>query len=133
VIYFIVKRKETLINLSFIQLEQTGSVISQTLAGLVLDFHAKSGPKSLSVQFLMNAFVFFNVLQFVCIFGMWILKRQRKLQSQQEQHQYRVNERIHEPEIRRGQLFMLASAALVLASWVLFFATAWFRLKGHKS
>ena len=56
------------------QLEQTGSTIFQTLAGLVLDVKSKKPESSASpngddrdMQFLLNAFITMNVLQFIAI------------------------------------------------------------------
>ncbi|RPD62956.1 MFS general substrate transporter [Lentinus tigrinus ALCF2SS1-7] len=69
-------------------LEQTGSTIFQTLAGLALDVKSKKPTeKKLSpidgddrdIQYLLNAFVFFNVLEILAIIGLTHLdKKQRQ-------------------------------------------------------
>lgn len=60
-------------------LEQTGSTIFQTLAGLSLDVKNKGNSKnSASIQRLLNTFVVINVLQFLGILGMFHLDRRQK-------------------------------------------------------
>ncbi|EGO01228.1 hypothetical protein SERLA73DRAFT_167350 [Serpula lacrymans var. lacrymans S7.3] len=58
-------------------LEQTGSTIFQTFAGLALDSNAK--PRNTgSTQLLLNSFVLFNIFQFMSVLGLTYLDRQRK-------------------------------------------------------
>ncbi|KAF7791842.1 hypothetical protein EIP86_002866 [Pleurotus ostreatoroseus] len=68
-------------------LEQTGSTIFQTLAGLALDIKSKkaasesvdtnNGDKK-DIQYLLNAFLILNVMQFVAIVGLARLDRKQK-------------------------------------------------------
>jgi hypothetical protein len=71
------------------QLEQTGSVIMQTLAGLALDTkHQPSPGKNIpdvpsrdglaAIQYLLNAFVLLNVFQFLVLMTLAHLDRRRK-------------------------------------------------------
>ncbi len=70
------------------QLEQTGSTIFQTLAGLALDIKSKKHAEKLlspidgderDIQYLLNAFLILNVLQLAAIVGLARLHhRQRK-------------------------------------------------------
>ncbi|KAI0793483.1 major facilitator superfamily domain-containing protein [Abortiporus biennis] len=97
-------------------LEQTGSTIFQTLAGLELDIKTKK-PKSemlstmasgndKDVQYLLNTFIFLNALQLVGIIGLRYLdkKRKEKDDSDKEPSEVEVNpswEHIDEAEDRR--------------------------------
>ncbi|KAH9946637.1 MFS general substrate transporter [Amylocystis lapponica] len=70
-------------------LEQTGSTIFQTLAGLALDVNSKKSTKAVApigdkrnVQHLLNAFVVFNVLQLVSIIALARLARRRREESE---------------------------------------------------
>ncbi|KAF8642248.1 hypothetical protein AX16_009523 [Volvariella volvacea WC 439] len=60
-------------------LEQTGSTIFQTLAGLALDFHEVKEGKSRhsAIQSLLNTFLLLNVLQLISIVTMAQLQQQR--------------------------------------------------------
>lgn len=68
------------------QLEQTGSTIFQTLAGLALDIKSKKSAESLSpidgddgdVQLLLNAFVILNVFEIIGIIGLSHLHRKQQ-------------------------------------------------------
>ena len=67
------------------QLEQTGSTIFQTLAGLALDIksskHEKLAPAQgdpRDVQYLLNAFVVFNALEILAIVALSRLDRKQK-------------------------------------------------------
>ncbi|KAI5124682.1 hypothetical protein M0805_004290 [Coniferiporia weirii] len=68
-------------------LEQTGSTIFQTFAGLFLDKVKTKAQNegSLSelsaIQRLLGLFLFLNVCQFFAILGLWILDRKRKQQA----------------------------------------------------
>ncbi|KAN0100647.1 Major facilitator superfamily domain containing protein [Tylopilus felleus] len=60
-------------------LENTGSTIFQTLAGLLLDHDTSGhGSKLLNIQYLLYAFLFFNVLQLVSLQGLNYLNRRRR-------------------------------------------------------
>ncbi|KAI0318983.1 major facilitator superfamily domain-containing protein [Amylostereum chailletii] len=66
-------------------LEQTGTVISQTLAGLILDLkktppsgEPPTSPSGSRYQRLLNAFLIVNVLQFVGIIALWYINRRSK-------------------------------------------------------
>ncbi|KAI1797869.1 MFS general substrate transporter [Ganoderma leucocontextum] len=66
-------------------LEQTGSTIFQTLAGLTLDIKKNPSEKGLpinqdedDVQYLLNAFVLFNVLEILAILGLAHLDHREK-------------------------------------------------------
>ncbi|KAM5535449.1 hypothetical protein V8D89_010971 [Ganoderma adspersum] len=66
-------------------LEQTGSTIFQTLAGLTLDIKKKPSGESLpinqdpdDVQYLLNAFVLFNILEILVILGLAHLDHKEK-------------------------------------------------------
>lgn len=72
-------------------MEQTGSTIFQTFAGLFLDkvknndaeVRLEDGPTSkAAVQQLLNLFLFLNVCQFASIVFLWILDRRRKQQAE---------------------------------------------------
>ncbi|KII94372.1 hypothetical protein PLICRDRAFT_36635 [Plicaturopsis crispa FD-325 SS-3] len=63
-------------------LEQTGSTIFQTLAGLALDTKNKENPSSplgdrTAIQYLINAWLVLNVLQFAVIQALHFLERRR--------------------------------------------------------
>ncbi|KAI0067687.1 MFS general substrate transporter [Artomyces pyxidatus] len=70
-------------------LEQTGTVMSQTLAGLILDVKRRS-PNTLdprdpitntedaSIQRLLNTFLLLNTIQLIGIGGLWFLDRRQK-------------------------------------------------------
>jgi len=72
----------------YLQLEQTGTTITQTLSGLWLDFEKeeqksgsiaviseKDGPR---LQWLLNGFLFVNVLHLVAIWGLGYLNGERQ-------------------------------------------------------
>ena len=68
-----------------IQLEQTGSTIFQTVAGLVLDVksgkHDKLAPGQgdpKDVQYLLNAFVILNILEVLAVIALSRLDRKQK-------------------------------------------------------
>ena len=68
------------------QLEQTGTTIFQTFAGLYLDKHSPqqgsspTGPNKATDK-LLQLFLCLNILQFVGIVGLWTLDRRRKRQA----------------------------------------------------
>lgn len=72
-----------------LKLEQTGSVIMQTLAGLALDTRRQSPPGKeipafpsrgslAAIQYLLNAFMLLNVFQFLVLMTLAHLDRRRK-------------------------------------------------------
>jgi hypothetical protein len=72
-----------------LKLEQTGSVIMQTLAGLALDTERQRSPGEVApgipslgglaaIQHLLNTFVVLNVFQFLVLIALAHLDRQRK-------------------------------------------------------
>jgi hypothetical protein len=75
-----------LLILGVTQLEQTGSTIFQTLAGISLDTHKlpkqntvdAMPPNDTSIQYLLNIFVLLNVVQVLGILGLAHLDRSRK-------------------------------------------------------
>ena len=76
-----------------LQLEHTGTTITQTLSGLWLDFEKKEGKTGLltipsekdgpRLQWLLNGFLFVNVLHLAAIWGLGYLN-ERKQNSQKE-------------------------------------------------
>ena len=64
------------------QLEQTGTTISQTLAGLILDAKLRDSPApsigDKRIQHLLNYFLMLNMLQLLGIICLWYLDRQKK-------------------------------------------------------
>lgn len=73
--------------LTYVQLEQTGSTIFQTFAGLFLDRAKKNvqAGNTLSelgaIQRLLGVFLFLNICQFGSILGLWKLDKKRKQQA----------------------------------------------------
>ncbi|KAH7883611.1 major facilitator superfamily domain-containing protein [Phlebopus sp. FC_14] len=66
-------------------LEQTGSTILQTLAGLWLDTPKQrflDGDDAFSIQYLLNAFLLLNILQFISLFALGHVDRRRKGRDQ---------------------------------------------------
>ena len=136
-------------------MEQTGSILVQTLSGILLDAQDKTR-KASSFQHLINAFIFLNTLQAGSI---WLLaylqyKKQsrasRSLMSVASSHGeiYRLSnmsedfetplltgENSRRPrtemvdgkkaENRRGKIIALASLVLIVFAWVLFVGVAW--------
>ncbi|KAG6381197.1 major facilitator superfamily domain-containing protein [Boletus reticuloceps] len=67
------------------QLEHTGSTISQTLAGILLDSEGPGRGSNLpSIQHLLYAFLFFNVLQLVSLKGLSHLDNYRRRRRAQD-------------------------------------------------
>ncbi|KAG6902873.1 hypothetical protein C0995_010042 [Termitomyces sp. Mi166 len=135
-------------------LEQTGSTIFQTLAGLVLDMQKKTDHKAskAALQHFLNVFVAVNGVQLSSVLGLAALQK-KKAQAAIQKRSHSSNEEtqglmsgsevqtsymssgcrnressIGRSEIRRGVMFALLSAILVFIAWFLFLATAWFRL-----
>ncbi len=136
-------------------MEQTGSILVQTLSGILLDAQDRK-PKTNSFQHLINAFIFLNTLQAGSI---WLLaylqyKKQSRashsLMSVAASHGeiYRLSnmsedfetplltgENSRRPrtkvvegkrsEIRRGKVIALTSLVLIVFAWVLFLGVAW--------
>jgi hypothetical protein len=83
-------RMDQMAKVSF-QLEHTGSTITQTVSGLWLDSRSKDSKKGLLVipsedeprlQWLLNAFLFVNLLQLVAVWGLgYLSKKKRKAQE----------------------------------------------------
>ena len=83
----------TVILRPYLQLEQTGTTITQTLSGLWLDFgkeETKSGSVTIisekdgpRLQWLLNGFLFVNVLHLAAIWGLGYLN-ERKQNAQKE-------------------------------------------------
>ena len=101
---------DTLVLKHYLQLEHTGMTIIQTLSGLWLDFEKKKGDDSRSVtvlseqgrsrlQWLLNGFLFVNVLHLIAIRGLAYLN-ERKQKTQKEAAAQ--NEGEEEDEERRG-------------------------------
>ncbi|KAL0951153.1 hypothetical protein HGRIS_007887 [Hohenbuehelia grisea] len=182
-------------------LEQTGSTIFQTMAGLALDMHGKKSPgpapqkpkspigTNSSIQILLNIFLFLNVLQFGSVMALAYLQRLRKrrlgrrmsmshgadasdadtikphlvqeasldessypsgsahdqqplLQGSDSLSHSRYSSQFssslrtrpsrdelrERQEARRGRIFVVISAGMIIFAWVLFMGTAWFRL-----
>ncbi|KAJ3761891.1 major facilitator superfamily domain-containing protein [Lentinula raphanica] len=71
-------------------LEQTGSTIFQTLAGLALDTHAKDPAKGhpkgteSAIQRVLNLFLVLNVLHMLTIVGLAYLQRKKDSEAEQE-------------------------------------------------
>ena len=88
----------------YLQLEHTGTTITQTLAGLWLDSKKKKGKEkglvtALSegdgsrLQWLLNGFLFVNVLHLVAIWGLGYLnKKKQNAQTEAEVQDERDNE-----------------------------------------
>ncbi|KAG5648011.1 hypothetical protein DXG03_007045 [Asterophora parasitica] len=144
------------------QIEQAGSTIFQTVAGLALDTRKRTDPKS-AFQNLLNTFLLLNILQFLSILGLAELHRRKErasgaqkptLESQGSDEEplldpagsssrytdISVGPRAragsiltHSKEARRGIAFALLSLMTIALAWVLFLGTAWFKLgKGNK-
>ena len=82
----------------YLQLEQTGTTITQTLSGLWLDF-GKEGRKSGSItatsekdgprlQWLLNGFLFVNLLHLVAIWGLGYLNEKKQHTPREATVQY---------------------------------------------
>ncbi|TFK77075.1 MFS general substrate transporter [Pluteus cervinus] len=130
-------------------LEQTGSTIFQTLAGLTLDINkppGKEGPVD-AMQILLNMFLFLNVLQFISIAGMAYLQWRREQPTSELSALTPTNDENmpllggltvptvpvmqmaqSRAEVRRGRIFSIVSYTLILIAWVLFMGVAWYRL-----
>ncbi|KAJ7225487.1 major facilitator superfamily domain-containing protein [Mycena pura] len=61
------------------QLEQTGSTIFQTLAGLAMDKAKRDHPEGSSTQEIINAFLLLNVFQMLSILGVAFLQHCREV------------------------------------------------------
>ncbi|KAK0233214.1 major facilitator superfamily domain-containing protein [Armillaria fumosa] len=91
-------------------LEQTGSTIFQTLAGLALDTHKKghnfvnriSQGNTAAIQYLLNIFFFLNVLQLLSIVALAYLQR-RKNKILEAQHRRASTAFSREPSTDRGK------------------------------
>ncbi|KAJ6604678.1 major facilitator superfamily domain-containing protein [Mycena vulgaris] len=59
--------------------------------------------------------------------------RTRRYSSTGSRIQFALEDEISKREARRGQVFATTSGALILCAWVLFLATAWFKLGMKKS
>jgi len=70
-------------------LEQTGSTISQTLAGLSLDL--KSHASQMPIQYLLNAFLAINILEILVLVGLVKLVRRRARRAAESQQRQRKN------------------------------------------
>lgn len=130
---------------NFAQLEHTGSILVQTLSGILLDAH--DGKRKASFQHLINAFILLNTLQAGSI---WLLAYQYMKRSRKAYHieTYMLSDMsqgleapllgdisIRRPgtemeadrddaEIRRGKFLGLASLVLIVLAWVLFMGVA---------
>jgi len=64
-----------------LQLEQSGSVIMQTVIGLLLDWHKTGDQKDQqsALQIVLNVFLVLNVIQFFTILGLAYLQRKKDL------------------------------------------------------
>ncbi|KAG5351215.1 hypothetical protein C0989_007400 [Termitomyces sp. Mn162] len=133
-------------------LEQTGSTIFQTLAGLALDAQKKGDRKAskVALQHFLNVFAAVNVVQLSSILGLAGLQTKKaRAMLQKRNHSTHAETQglmsgsdiqtiytggriwgsgTGRSEMRRGVVFALLSATLVLMAWVLFLGTAWFRL-----
>lgn len=73
--------------LNSFQLEQSGSTIFQTFAGLLLDRVKKTAQardilsERAAISRLLTVFLFLNVCQFISILGLWKLNKKRKRQA----------------------------------------------------
>jgi len=143
--------------LSPVQLEQTGSALFQPLSGLLLD---KKDPNSSSLQRLLNIFVILNVLQLVSILALAYFQqvhlrspppcqlRQENL-PREDTSLLSANPRRYSTsscgssrkevfrvrtasELKRGEIFEVLSIMLVVAAWIIFLTTAWFKLGEKK-
>ncbi|KAF8078597.1 major facilitator superfamily domain-containing protein [Lyophyllum atratum] len=138
-------------------LEQTGSTIFQTLAGLALDTRENAGGRSsdAALQHLLCIFLILNVLHLFSVLGLAGLQR-RKAQESTVAKQRQVSRGDAQPlinpteshsryisvgsrtwgesvvdtkrEVRRGGVFALLCAMSIAFAWILFLVTAWFRL-----
>ncbi|KAF9044710.1 MFS general substrate transporter [Hymenopellis radicata] len=118
-------------------LEQTGSTIFQTLAGIALDMHKKSDKIP---RHLLNIFFGLNVLQLLSIIMLAGLQRRKDIAAALAAAMYRrTASNSREPstdgrrnrgrnEQKRGEVFVAICASLIIFAWVLFLGTAWFRL-----
>ncbi|KAF7310937.1 Ribosomal protein L15 [Mycena chlorophos] len=66
-------------------LEQTGSTLFQTLAGLGMDRSKRKNPEGSSTQGIINAFLLLNLLQLLSIFGVAYFQRRREVKARREQ------------------------------------------------
>lgn len=163
------------------QMEQTGSTIFQTLAGIWLDSGNEKTLGNSVLQKLLNSFLALNVLEFCVVLLLACIQHRKNLKINRDQshlqsnsshqpsrldasshqdqpqtltqdtplldpsshlRQYtsdsnlsafslRHDRRKNESENRRGLLMSFLCAALLLAAWILFMITAWYKL-GHK-
>lgn len=139
-----------------LQLEQTGSAVFQTIAGLALDANNNKGGQGnkRTSQYLLDAFLLLNVLQFLSILGLAYLQRRKNQELEQrivsevdptDEEQPLINPSeshvLVEPrtrgsfsgtktksEIRRGNFFASLCAIFIFFAWTLFLSTAWLRL-----
>ncbi|KAJ7597060.1 major facilitator superfamily domain-containing protein [Mycena floridula] len=136
-------------------LEQTGSTIFQTLAGLALDQGKDSKHIQSALQHLLNIFLMLNFAQLLTIIFLTYLQKvkdrranSRRSTSRHEQepllsqagplrrYSSTVDPRTRlsdneTRETRRGEFFVASSLLLIISAWILFLATAWYRLKKH--
>ncbi|KXN89999.1 Major facilitator superfamily domain-containing protein 1 [Leucoagaricus sp. SymC.cos] len=122
--------------------EQTGTILFQTLAGLSLDITSKGGSNAASVQRLLNTFLFLNALHMLSIFLLAHLQslrtnskaraQERAQSSTQGSQDTSSQEQTSLNEVRRGKIFTTLAATLVVTAWILFLGTAYYRL-GRKS
>jgi hypothetical protein len=157
-----------------VQLEQTGSTIFQTFAGLSLDIQGDdegdpTAHNAAQIQYLLNTFVVLNFFQVVAILAMTKLDKRRQgteihnsikqnsltgtvdttssimkrrssifpeeqtiLLANEHQHYHSMAGRSSGGENKSfdsGEVFMYICGGLIAFSWVLFFGTAWMRLR----
>ena len=145
-------------SLPFRQLEQTGTTLFQTLVGLLLDTTSKNMSNSTAGQQALNIFLFLNCLHMLSIALLAFLQWRRGVACKDMVHeilqsgmnteqpstvqptipnQSLSSEHFDIPlqdnpisvlERRRGQIFAVAAAVLVIAAWVLFLGTAYDRM-----
>lgn len=139
-------------------LEQTGSTIFQTLAGIALDTRKDAGCRSsdTALQHLLSILLVINALQLFSILGLAGLQR-RKAQASMAWMQRRASQGEGQPlinhppeahfrdmstgsrmwvggvvdtkqEVRRGRVFTALSVMSIACAWILFLGTAWFKL-----
>jgi len=168
-------------------LEQTGSTIFQTLAGLTLDTQDKNSATQLAMQRLLNIFFIFNVFHILTIVGLALLQRRKDSADAESPRQVsehmsplispssptmnrgsvRLSSEINAEEVqsllqvsntpnsarinhtsgirqgmkddkimmgvkRRGTIFVICCAGLILFAWVLFMGTAYTKLGSGK-
>lgn len=138
-------------------MEQTGSTLFQTLAGLVLDTKGE-GPGSTTAQSLLNAFLFLNVFQLLSIVWLIFLEKRkerwftfsvRPRESIDQERSLLEDSEGHDPgrhnssaqmahyrdvdktrrELRRGEFLGVLGLLLILSTWILFMITALLKLR----